>query len=281
MNEPQPWHLRWKSATVQGRSTSYGEAGEGTPFVFLHGWGLRDRTYQRALNRVARLGVRVLAPSLPAFGGTAALPQQRFDLDGYAEWVADFLHTVGVDGEYYLGGHSFGGGVAIKQAHVSGEKCRLLVLINSIGGAVWKTDEGQSRWLSDRPIWDWGIHFPQDIVTRRLLSKVVPVILQDAARNIVRDPVAFWKVATIARTANLLDELEDLRLRGLPVVVMWGNEDKILPAASLDAIVEAVGREAEVIAGSHSWLLEDPDRFGAMMTNAFALVRTVGAHAVA
>lgn len=266
-------HLQWRTTTVQGRIASYGEAGSGTPFLFLHGWGLRDRTYRRALSRVARLGVRVIAPSLPGFGGTAALDPEDFSIEGYARWVRDFASAVGVDGPFYLGGHSFGGGVAIQLAHDHGEGCELLVLVNSIGGAVWKHDsaDGSSSLLSDRPIWDWGIHLPRDVAQRSTLREVVPVVLQDAVRNIVRDPLGFWRVGTLARKANLLPELEALKERGLPTVVLWGNEDTILPMPSLAAIVAAVGHEAHVVHGSHSWLLADPDEFGEVMTNVVAV----------
>jgi pimeloyl-ACP methyl ester carboxylesterase len=263
-----PWWLEWKTTTVQGRRASYGEAGRGTPFVFLHGWGLRDRTYQRALSRLASLGVRVLAPSLPGFEGTATLPHDdSFDLPGFADWVAAFMAAVGVDDGYYLGGHSFGGGVAIQSAHDHGERCELLVLVNSIGGAVWKHGEGDVQYLTDRPLWDWGIHFPQDVTGRRERWVVAPVVVQDALRNIVRDPVGFWRVGSIARHANLLPELEQLRSRGLPIAVLWGDEDAILPAASLDAIVTAIGHDAHIVEGTHTWLLADPDGFGEVMTN--------------
>jgi len=264
------WHLEWKATEVQGRTARYGEAGSGTPFIFLHGWGLRDRTYKRALARVARLGVRVLAPSLPGFGGTARLTGDNFSMDGYARWVSDFAAAVGVEGDYYLGGHSFGGGVAILTAHNHGDNCRLLVLINSIGGAVWRNDtnpDTDAEFLTDRPLWDWGIRFPGDVASRGSLGRTAPVIIQDALRNLVRDPLGFWRVGGLARNANLLGELEALKQRGLPVVVVWGDEDDIVPSASLDAIVEAAGSEPTVVRGSHSWLLADPDQFGEVMTN--------------
>jgi pimeloyl-ACP methyl ester carboxylesterase len=75
----------------------------------------------------------------------------------------------------------------------------------------------------------------------------------------------------LARQANLLGELEDLKRRGLPMVVLWGNEDEILPGPSLDAIVDAAGTEPVVVDGNHSWLLADPDRFGDIMTNVVAM----------
>jgi pimeloyl-ACP methyl ester carboxylesterase len=263
-------HLDWKLTEVHGRVARYGEAGEGTPFIFLHGWGLRDQTYKRALGRLTGLGLRVLVPSLPGFGGTARLPADEFSIGGYADWVAGFAASTGVDGPFMLGGHSFGGGVAIATAHAHGEQCQLLVLVNSIGGAVWREGEHPDlpgAWLVDRPMWDWGIRFPSELPSVDALRRVLPVVVQDAARNVLRDPIGFWRVGALARQANLLGELEDLKGRGLPVVVLWGNEDRILPSASFEAIVQAAGADPVVVTGSHSWMLADPDRFGELMTN--------------
>ena len=274
------WHLRWAEIEVQGRGARYGESGSGTPFVFLHGWGLSDRTYKRALGRLVRSGVRVIAPSLPGFGGTAALPKADFSLEGYARWVADFCEAVGVEGDWYLGGHSFGGGVAITTAHEHGEHLQLLVLINSIGGSVWKAPRRAGtdpRLLADRPLWDWGLHFPYDLAGPRTFRAVVPVIARDMVRNFTRDPLGFMRVGRLAGSANLLVELDELRRRELPVIILWGDEDKVLPLASMQAMVDAVGGTPEVVSGSHGWILEDPDRFVEIMTNVVGVAEAMKA----
>jgi pimeloyl-ACP methyl ester carboxylesterase len=275
--ENPAWHLAWHEIEVQGRPARYGAAGEGTPFIFLHGWGLSDQTYKRSLGRLAKQGLRVIAPSLPGFGGTARLPAESFSLAGYARWVADFAQEVGVDGPWYLGGHSFGGGVAVVTAHDHGDDLELLVLINSIGGSVWKAPRREGtdpRHLADRPLWDWGLHFPYDVAGPRVFRAVVPVIARDMARNFVRDPLGFLRVGRLASEANLLPELDELRRRELPVVVLWGDEDRVLPEASMHAMVAALGGTPEVVPGSHGWLLEDPDRFGEIMTNVVNVAET-------
>ncbi len=52
-------HLAWLSTTVDGRPAKYGVAGDGLPVLFLHGWGLGQHSYKRALKRLVRLGCRV------------------------------------------------------------------------------------------------------------------------------------------------------------------------------------------------------------------------------
>jgi pimeloyl-ACP methyl ester carboxylesterase len=143
-----------------------------------------------------------------------------------------------------------------------------LVLVNSVGGAVWATGPQGVRFMSERPWWDWGLHLRADLGPGRSLGRVVPVIVSDAATNALRHPVAVWRAAELARTADLRDELEELRRRRLPVVVVWGRQDRVLPEASLAALRLALGDEAvHTVDGTHSWLITDPDAFTEVLTN--------------
>jgi pimeloyl-ACP methyl ester carboxylesterase len=260
-------HLVWKQTTVNGRAALYGEAGTGVPVVFLHGWALGQHSYKRALKRLVRMGCRVLAPALPGFGGSDDLPGDQVSIDGYAAWVGAFLDAVEIAAPVVLIGHSFGGGVAIQVAHDSPDRVRTLVLINSVGGSAWSHRGSAVRSMAERPLWDWGIHFPSDILPIPHLTRVLPVILEDAIPNLVRNPRAMWRVAQLARKADLTEELEELKRRKLPVVVLWGAQDRIITRDSFDALCTAIGSAGEVVAGNHSWLLADPDSFGEIMTN--------------
>jgi pimeloyl-ACP methyl ester carboxylesterase len=269
---PPADHLVWERTEVQGRAAMYGVAGEGLPVLFLHGWGLGQHTYKRSLKRLVHLGCRVYAPALPGFGGTADLSGDA-SFDAYAAWVDAFCEAVGIDEPVFLVGHSFGGGVAIQFAHDFPKRVRYLVLINSVGGSTWSSAGSVVKSMAERPLWDWGLHFPQDVLPLRQLRKVLPVILEDALPNAVRNPRALWKVANLARSADLTEELDELKRRQLPVVVLWGDKDRIIPRASFDALCTAIGSEGEIVAGNHSWLLADPDAFGEVMTNVTEIAR--------
>lgn len=259
--------LVWKRTTVQGRLALYGEAGEGLPVVFLHGWGLGQHAYRRPLKRLAQLGCHVWAPALPGFGGTADLPGEDFSLAGYAAWIDEFLRAVDLDEPAVVVGHSFGGGVAIKLAHDFQARVRSLVLVNSIGGSAWAHSGSTVRSMAERPLWDWGLHFPSDVLLVPQLARVLPIVLQEAVPNLIRNPRALLRVGALARRADLTPELEALKERRLPVVVLWGDGDRIIPKPSFDALCRAIGSEGEVVNGNHSWLLADPDSFGEIMTN--------------
>src|SRR5204863_3258262 len=101
----------------------------------------------------------------------------------------------------------------------------------------------------------------------RQITRMLPVVLEDFLPNVLRNPLAMWRVGGMARRADLSAELEELKRRELPVVVLWGDHDKIIPRDSFDALCAAIGSEGEVVSGNHSWLLADPDAFGEVMTN--------------
>lgn len=251
---------------VQGKPAAYSTAGEGMPVVLLHGWALAQHTYRKVIEAIAAQGCLVIAPSLPGFGGSGDLTGEAFSMSGYAKWVADLLDVLDIDEPAVIVGHSFGGGVAIKMAHDMPSRVRSLVLVNSIGGSAWK--RGRTlRSASERPLWDWGLHFPGDVWPMRQATRVLPVVFEDLLPNLVRNPRAIVRVANLARRADLRGELERLRDSGLPITILWASRDGIIPRESFEALCVASGVEGTVIDGSHSWLLADPQQFGEVITN--------------
>lgn len=251
---------------VQGRPAVYSVAGEGMPVVLLHGWALAHHTYRDVIETIAAQGCRVIAPALPGFGGTADLPGDAFSMKGYAQWVAALLDSLEIEEPAVVVGHSFGGGVSVRFAHDFRSRVRSLVLVNSVGGSSWRSGGGL-RSIADRPLWDWGLHFPGDVWPIRQATRVLPVLVEDFVPNLVRNPRAIVKVANLARRADLRTELETLRDSGLSISIIWGTRDGIIPRESFEALCVASGVEGTVVEGSHSWLLADPQRFGEVITN--------------
>jgi len=251
---------------VQGRTASYSVAGTGLPVVLLHGWALAQHTYRNVIETVAAQGCQVIAPALPGFGGTADLPGDSFSIRGYAQWVADFLDGLELSEPAVVVGHSFGGGVAVQFAHDFRSRVRSLVLVNSIGGSSWRSGR-TLRSITERPLWDWGLHFPGDVWPIRQATRVLPVVVEDLLPNLIRNPRAIVRVANLARRADLRTELEALRDSGLSVSIIWGTRDGIIPRESFEALCVASGVEGTVVEGSHSWLLADPQQFGEVITN--------------
>jgi pimeloyl-ACP methyl ester carboxylesterase len=268
----EPATFTWRRTWVDDKPVQYGVVGEGLPVLFLHGWAVGGNAYRHAIRRLVELGCRVHAPALPGFGGTPELPRSRFSFAGYAAWVHGFLDAVRIEEKVFLIGHSFGGGVAIKAAHARPERIRTLVLVNSVGGSAW-SDGGALRAITERPLWDWGIHFPADVWPVPQATRVLPVVLGDAVPNLVRNPRGVWRVGQLARRADLTPELEELKAAEVPVVALWGTRDGVIPRSAFDAMCAALGQGGHVVEGSHSWLLADPDHFGEVITNHVAVAK--------
>ena len=124
------------------------------------------------------------------------------------------------------------------------------------------------RTVADRPLWDWGLHVPADLLPHRQLTRVLPVIVEDLVPNLRRNTRAVWRAANLARRAGLEPELAELRRRGLPVVILWGQSDRLLAGTALASLRDALGNpDVVTVPGSHNWLLAEPDRFCELITN--------------
>ena len=267
--------LDWHRTTLDGRVAVYGESGEGPPVVFLHGWGLTAKSYARALPAIAATGARVVAPALPGFGRSESLDGE-YTFEKLANWVDELLEHAGIEEPAAFVGHSFGGAVGVAVAWYHPGRARSLVLVNSVGGSVWKTGGRRGeRLLADRPLWDWGLRLPGEF-RRRDYRRVLPVVARDLVSNALANPRAVWRAAELARTADLRDELATLAEQGLPVAVLWGSEDTVVPEATFLSLCEAAGAPGDIIQDAgHSWLLADPEGFGELVTNSLAVQRTL------
>lgn len=257
-------HMVTTETTVHGRPASYAVGGRGLPVLFLHGWGLDHRAYRRSLLRLTSRGCRVIAPSLPGFGGTAALPSGERTIGGFAAWVAALVDEIGVDGPMVVLGHSFGGGVATKLVHDHPHLARYLVILNSVGdprsfaGGILDRFRDPLSLFSLDPV--QFVLPTADGATLRLIPRVF-------VENVLRDPLAVADAGRLAMTADLGAEMASLADRGLPTLVLWSDNDGVIPMSAFETFCSTFGGEGQVVAGGHSWLLASPDVFGQVLDN--------------
>ncbi|WP_413465284.1 alpha/beta fold hydrolase, partial [Nocardia seriolae] len=91
-------------------------------------------------------------------------------------------------------------------------------------------------------------------------------------------PRAFWRAAKLVRTANLTGELAELGRRGLPITVVWSNDDNVIPAAATHTLRTAHEEIRTItVEGRHCWLLADPTRFGEVISDVLTFDPATGA----
>lgn len=246
---------------VGDRATRYGVVfEEGPTALFLHGWGLGYRSYERSLRTLGASGWNVIAPDLPGFGGTSDLALKGVSFEELARFVDNLLTQLEVNEPVRVVGHSFGGAVAIQLAHDFPKRVESVVLLDAASGATWMRSSARSHPMATRPIWDWAASLIRDLpVSEAPIS--VPTILGQVAWNLVRHPGSMSIAADLARSADMREQLAVLAARGVDVRAVWGTADHVVTRASFEDQCSALGREGELVPGSHSWPISEPRWF--------------------
>src|SRR5665213_674281 len=265
--------VSWEVASVDGHRVRYGVVGSGPSALFCHGWGLRPNAYARPIAAMSAAGCRVVAPSLPGFGGTPELPAAERTFAGYGAWVTRFLDALGVDDLALVAGHSMGGGVSTAFVHHQPERVASLLLANAIGGPTWALFPNEVRTMVQRPFWDWGRHFGSDLLHSPRTLRLLPVLLEDFIPNLMRNPLGMFRTGAFIRKADLVAEVRDIADRGIPVSVAWSDRDGLVPRSAFDDLRRAAGVEGVVVEGSHAWLIADPEVFGELAISALVDAR--------
>lgn len=233
--------------TVGGVRVRFAAAGEGPPLVLLHGIGSSLEDWQESF---AALAARHRVYALDLIGsGFSDKPDVPYSLFGLARFLRHFLDAVNERRPVTLIGTSLGGAVAQAFAALEPARSRALVLVSSAG-----LGRGVSvilRAMSVRGVGEWlGADVPEqrrqkaEAGVRGLFADpafVTPerVALAEARAAQPGAPAAFLSVlrslgGVLGQKAGWrADIARRLRRQPLPMLIMWGDRDRILPARHL------------------------------------------------
>jgi pyruvate dehydrogenase E2 component (dihydrolipoamide acetyltransferase) len=237
----------YQFAEVDGLRTRYARRGAatGTPVLFIHGFG---GDLDNWLFNIDAIGEKhpVIALDLPGHGQSEVkLP--GVSLAALAEFVARFMAVIEVP-QAHLVGHSVGGALAMQLALTQPERVASLSLIASAGfGTQINTayTEGFANAAS-----------------RRELKPVLEMLFSDptlVSRQMVDDVLKYKRLDGVAELLNSLsgglfkDGSQqaqpglELATVGKPVLVLWGKDDQIVPAAH--AAMAPPGATVEIFDG--------------------------------
>jgi pimeloyl-ACP methyl ester carboxylesterase len=263
-----PPSLLSRPVSVGERRVALGVADGGGPTVlFLHGWGLTHHSYARPIRALAGAGFRVLAPDLPGFGGTADLAAGKISYGGFAGFLDELVGELEGEEPVHVVGHSFGGGVATQFSHDFPGRVRSLVLVDAVSGATWTRSTTQAQLLASRPLWDWAYHLMLELPVGGA-PRAVPGILGEVVGNLMKHPASLGLTAHLIRRSDLRYELAVLQERHVPVTVVWGTGDQVVPRAAYEDLCEALGVAGQAVPGTHSWPLSSPARFADIVGDA-------------
>ena len=243
----------------------HAESGSGSPLVLLHAFPLDSGLWRAQRNDLADAGFRVITPDLPGFGGTS-LSRADPSLDVMADEVAALLDALELE-QAVVGGLSMGGYVTMAMLRRHPQRLRAIVLADTKAAA--DTPQAAANRLS---VADEVEHAGR---SAGLVGAMLPALLGATTRSQrpdVVEKVARWITAQPAAgvawaqraMAGRPDSLSDLAAYRGPVLVLYGAEDTISPAADAVAMADAArsGGSAvtvvEVPAAGHLSAVEDP-----------------------
>jgi pyruvate dehydrogenase E2 component (dihydrolipoamide acetyltransferase) len=229
----QPREL--EAAGLRLRYLELGE-GPGVPVLLLHGFGADLNTWMFTQPALAE-GRRAIALDLPGHGGSAKQVTRADVQDASLAAVVDrALQVLGVE-RIHIVGHSMGGGIAIAFAHWQSERVASLTLIASaslgpeINAAFIDGFVRASRRREMAEVLGLLVHDPA-LVSREMIEDVLRYKRLDGVQAALTTIGEEW-FPHGAQRAGLTEVVASLPI---PVQIIWGREDRIIPVAHAEAL---------------------------------------------
>jgi pimeloyl-ACP methyl ester carboxylesterase len=246
---------------LHGDRIAYRDAGDGHALLLIHGMAGSSATWRAIIPRLSKK-YRVIAPDLLGHG-MSAKPRGDYSLGAFAVFLRDLLDELEVERVTVIG-QSLGGGIAMQFTHQHRDYCERLALIGSGGlgpdlspvlrmlsapGAelvlpivapqpVLNLGNKLASWLSSA-----GVQAPRAGEMWQAYSSLSDARTRQAFLRTLRSVVDYRGQAVSA-----LNKLHVAA--GLPTVLIWGDDDRIIPVAHAYAAHDAVvGSRLEVLEG--------------------------------
>lgn len=259
--------------------------GTAPALLLIHGIGDSSRTWVPLMRRLGRR-FTVLAPDLLGHGDSDK-PRADYSVAAYANGMRDLMEVLGIDRATIVG-HSLGGGVAGQIAYQYPDRCERLVLVAT--GGVGR-DVAPILRIAAAPFAEFAIpplQLPPGRLAGRLLLRTLAALGTDIGRDSEDLRQVFENLPDgSARSAftRTLRSVVDWRgqvvtmldrcylTEAVPVQLIWGAHDAVIPVAHAHAAHEAMPHSRLSIFpdAGHFPHHADPDRF---VSELFEFVRS-------
>ncbi|SDF57569.1 Pimeloyl-ACP methyl ester carboxylesterase [Blastococcus fimeti] len=280
-----------ETRVVHGHRRAFVRAGEGPPLLLLHGIGNSAQTWAGVVDRLAASHT-VIAPDLLGHGSSDK-PRGDYSIAGYANGMRDLLSVLDIE-QATVVGHSLGGGIALQFAYQFPERCERLVLVGSGGlGPELSLSLRAATVPGSEAVLTALTHLPLPLRTGlRALDAVGRAVGWNRAQDLAEAGEAMLALSDVeARRAFLrtLRSVVDARgqcvtaidrlylAEAIPMMVIWGRRDPIVPVAHAEAVRELVpSARVEVFEHAGHWPhLAQPDRFAEVLLDFIAATQPV------
>lgn len=260
-----------ETVTVEAGTLRFLRTGEGgKPLVLLHGFGGDLNNWLFNVEALAA-DRAVYALDLPGHGGSTKQVGDG-ELGFLVAALRGFLDSQGIE-RAHLAGHSMGGLVAAALAIEDPGRVLSLTLVDSAGlGAEINLDYIEGFVVASgrrelKPVLQRLFADP-DLVTRQMIDDVLKYKRLDGVQEALR-ALADRLFADGRQQLVLTDELRSFQS---PMLVIWGNQDQVIPVDHANAAPESA--ETKVLPGAgHSPHMEAAGDFNRTLEGFLAGVR--------
>ena len=258
-----------------------------------HGFLAGGGVYWRESTRLAHaLGVRVLNPSLPGFGGTPPLDWNHTNVETIAASIIKLMDALGVPTALVLG-HSMGGVIAMQIAADHPDRVLGVVYRDGVSTPSWKNRRGPFS-IALKPLFpDLGQGL--DVITALVLDITGDLIrtelgsfLSTAAPDLRQNARALRGTAPIGAMLLACDFTASVRAVAdagtVPVLPCWGRLDWAIPVRTAKEFAAIVDEPVQWVWGGHCWMLPRPNMQADILLKSDAgrsFLRRVSSRAVA
>jgi pimeloyl-ACP methyl ester carboxylesterase len=274
------WREHLRQVDVVGARVNYVELGQGAPLLFVHGLSGCWQNWLENIPHFARHH-RVIALDLPGFGASP-MPPWELTIPAYGRFVRDFCERLGID-RCALVGNSMGGFIATEVAITEPERVEDLTLV-SAAGITWARARREPAEMLGRvgraaaPLmlrfelsairrpkfrhraFAGVFHDPNALRRELLWENVVPAFQSPGYFDAMRNLVGY----------DIRDRLEEI---GVPTLIVWGRNDRVVPVPAAFSYRKRIGDNAELVIFDecgHVPQLERPIRFNRVLENFLA-----------
>ena len=249
----------WLSSLAGHRVHRYAfsGSGKGPPVLLLHGLGGSASSMTPLVPALTPLSPRVVLLELPDHGLSPRPVGGPLSAREYGAVVIACAEEMARDhgGKITIAGNSLGGALALYTAHERPDLCAAVAGLNPAGAEL--SDEAVNNLPRSFPDANAGAAH-----MARLLFHKTPWLFWLIARDFARH----WGTPTVQRILDDarsgsdrslgLDVLTDIHV---PVLIVWGAEDRLLPLRSVQDFARIEGARVELIQGcGHIPQLEKP-----------------------
>jgi len=251
------------SATVNGHSIAYEDAGQGPAVLLIHGFPLDRRMWRE---QVASLSsrYRLVAPDLPGFGESDPPPAEKLTMVAMADLLAGFCGELDLPRPLVVCGLSMGGYIALEFWRRHGAEVRSLILCDTRAEPD-AAEAAAGRLKTADEVTKSGVVAVADLLIKKLFAPATfneqPNVVE-ATRDMMCDATPAGVAAALRGMAERADFTPLLGQIDTPALLVGGQHDGITPPADMRQMAQALPRAEflEIPAAGHMAPLEQPEK---------------------